>query len=40
LCVAAGYLKLNPLLAFVLLTLGKAARYIFVILATPAIMST
>ena len=35
LCVAAGYLKLNPLLAVVLLAIGKAARYMFVIWATP-----
>lgn len=40
LCVAAGYLKINPLLALLLLTVGKAARYIFIILATPAILST
>ena len=40
LCVAAGYLKINPLLALLLLTVGKAARYIFIILETPAILST
>ena len=40
LCVAAGYLKIDPLLTIVLLTVGKAARYVFIILATPAIMST
>ena len=40
LCVAAGYLRINPWLALLLLALGKAARYIFVILATPAILST
>ncbi|WP_455376100.1 YqaA family protein [Kaarinaea lacus] len=40
LCVAAGYLKLNPWLSFVLLGLGKAARYVFVILVTPTILST
>ena len=39
LCVAAGYIKLNPWLAFLLLALGKAARYVFVVLATPAILS-
>jgi len=39
LCVAAGYLKLNPWLAILLLALGKGARYVFVILATPAILS-
>ena len=38
LCVAAGYLKLNPFLAFLLLTLGKAARYAFIMWATPAIL--
>jgi len=40
LCLAAGYLKLNPWLAFLLLALGKAARYDFVILVTPTILST
>ena len=35
LCVAAGYLKLNPLLAVILLAIGKAARYMFVIWAIP-----
>lgn len=36
LCAAAGYLKLNPLLTVVLLAIGKTARYMFVIWATPA----
>ena len=40
LCVAAGYLKINVWLALLLLMVGKAARYVFVILATPAILST
>ena len=40
LCVAAGYLKTNVWLTFVLLAVGKAARYVFVVLATPAILST
>jgi membrane protein YqaA with SNARE-associated domain len=35
LCAAAGYLKLNPLLSIILLAAGKAARYLFVIWATP-----
>ncbi|WP_455366917.1 YqaA family protein [Kaarinaea lacus] len=35
LCAAAGYLKLNPLLTVVLLAIGKMARYMFVIWATP-----
>jgi len=35
LCVAAGYLKLNPLLTVVLLAIGKMARYMFIIWATP-----
>ena len=35
LCAAAGYLKLNPLLTVVLLAIGKAARYSFVIWVTP-----
>ncbi|WP_455201746.1 YqaA family protein [Kaarinaea lacus] len=39
LCAAAGYLKLNPLLTVVLLAIGKAARYMFVIWATPAEMN-
>ena len=38
LCVAAGYLKLNPILAIILLTLGKAARYGFIIWVTPAVI--
>lgn len=36
LCAAAGYLRLNPLLTVVLLAIGKTARYMFVIWATPA----
>ena len=36
LCVAAGYIKLNPLLTVVLLAVGKTARYMFVIWVTPA----
>ena len=39
LCAAAGYLKLNPLLTVVLLAIGKAVRYMFVIWATPADIS-
>lgn len=35
LCAAAGYLKLNPLLTVVLLAIGKMARYMFIIWATP-----
>ena len=40
LCVAAGYLKLNAWIALLLLALGKAARYDFVILMTPAVLAT
>lgn len=40
LCVAAGYLKMNAWLALLLLALGKAARYDFVILVTPTILAT
>jgi membrane protein YqaA with SNARE-associated domain len=39
LCAAAGYLKLNPLLTVVLLAIGKMARYMFVIWATPVEIS-
>jgi len=39
LCLAAGYLKLNPLLTLVLLALGKAARYLFIVWVTPATMA-
>ncbi|MDX1813147.1 MAG: YqaA family protein, partial [Gammaproteobacteria bacterium] len=35
LCAAAGYLKLNPVLTVVLLAIGKAARYVFIIWAIP-----
>jgi membrane protein YqaA with SNARE-associated domain len=35
LCAAAGYLKLNPMLTVIFLAIGKAARYLFVIWATP-----
>ena len=38
LCAAAGYLKLNPLLTLVLLAVGKALRYLFIIWATPYAM--
>ena len=40
LCVAAGYIKVNAWLTLLLLAAGKAARYVFVILATPAVFST
>lgn len=40
LCVAAGYVKVNPWFALLLLAIGKAARYVFVILVTPTILST
>jgi membrane protein YqaA with SNARE-associated domain len=40
LCVAAGYLKLNPILAIFLLTLGKVARYGFVISVTSTIIAS
>jgi len=39
LCVAAGYLKTNPWLTLLLLATGKGARYVFVAVATPAIIS-